>query len=113
VLTVAEAFAHHCGIDLMATIDDPHAPAASPRHARLRAWASAPPMTTIGMRSSSSLSRWRGSSRSSAIPAPTLLCDYPIHMAALSRPKADAIRTSPSASSSMSPASSSPMPSAS
>ena len=85
-LSVAEAFQALAGIDLLATIDRPEAP--SP--ARL-----APAARALGMRVAASDS-WDDLffriflgriEPALGHPAPTLLCDYPIHMAALSRPK--------------------------
>lgn len=88
VITVAEAFDRHCGIDLLATIDDPQSPDAAPL---------AREAARLGIRTADDddwdaiffrLFLERIEPRLGH-PVPTILCEYPIHMAALSRPKAD------------------------
>ena len=88
VLTVAEAFTRHCGIDLLASCDNPEAPSLECLAAMARPLGIAPhegddwedlffrifleriePHLGIG--------------------APTILADYPLAMAALARPKPD------------------------
>lgn len=87
ILTVAQAFARHCAIDLLATVDDPAAPA--PR--RLADAAAA-----VGVRTAPD-DDWDAIFFRLFLeriephlghPRPTILRDYPIHMAALSRPHA-------------------------
>ncbi|MBX3501972.1 MAG: EF-P lysine aminoacylase GenX [Alphaproteobacteria bacterium] len=87
-LSVAEAFHQYAGIDLLATAPDPHAPdvALLSRAAR-----------SIGIRTSDGdtwedvffrvmLERVEGRL---GFGRPTILCDYPVSMAALSRPRPD------------------------
>jgi len=87
-LTVAEAFARHCGIDLLATAPDPAAPSLD-----LLAAAAEP----LGIAPHPGDS-WEDLffriflaeiEPKLGIGAPTVLYDYPISMAALARPKAD------------------------
>lgn len=87
-ITVAQAFAQYADIDLRATIDNP----AQPTPGRL-----ADEARRIGIRTEDS-DDWDALFFRIALdriephlghPAPTILCDYPIHMAALSRPKTD------------------------
>ncbi len=87
-LTVAEAFRRDAGIDLTSSLTDPARPAAEPLRWAARArgirvaddddWADL--VTKIMLeRIEPNLGRGR----------PTFLCDYPISLAALARPKAD------------------------
>ncbi|MGE0426320.1 MAG: EF-P lysine aminoacylase EpmA [Reyranellaceae bacterium] len=87
-LTVAEAFDRYAGIDLLATAPDPHAPdvALLARAAR-----------GIGIRTSEG-DTWEDVffrvmleriESKLGFGRPTILCDYPVSMAALSRPKPD------------------------
>ena len=87
-LTVAEAFGTYAGIDLLATAPDPQAPDV----ARL-----APAARAIGIRTSDS-DTWEDVffrvmleriEPKLGFGRPTILCDYPVSMAALSRPKPD------------------------
>ncbi len=86
-LSVAEAFQRHAGIDLLATAPDPHAPDA-------KALGSAAARAGIKPRDSDS---WEDIffrvlleriEPRLGVGRPTILCDYPVSMAALSRPKA-------------------------
>ncbi len=86
MLTVAEAFDRYCGIDLAGTIDDPD----SPGPAALAAEAA-----RLGIRTAAD-DDWDAIffrlfleriEPNLGHPVPTILCEYPIHMAALSRPK--------------------------
>jgi elongation factor P--(R)-beta-lysine ligase len=90
-LSVAEAFTRHCGIDILATAPDPHAPSLD-----LLTHAAAP--LGIAPRPGD---RWEDLyfrifleliEPRLGITRPTLLYDYPISMAALSRPKASDMR---------------------
>ena len=86
-LSVADAFARYAGIDLMATAPDPHAPDV----ARLtRAAAAAGIAAHDGDDWESLFFRIVLERIEPALgtPAPTLLYDYPISMAALARPSA-------------------------
>lgn len=86
VLTVAEAFDRHAGIDLLATAPDPAAPSVDALDAQSR---------KIGIPARPG-DRWddlffriflERIEPHLGIGAPTVLCDYPVSMAALSRPK--------------------------
>lgn len=86
-LTVAEAFRRHAGIDLLATAPDPHAPDAALLSRAARA---------IGVRTTDA-DTWEDVffrvmleriESKLGFGRPTILCDYPVSMAALSRPKA-------------------------
>jgi elongation factor P--(R)-beta-lysine ligase len=90
-LTVAEAFARFCGIDLLATAPDPWAPEA----ARLAAEAQ-----RIGLRVGEQDS-WEDVFHRVVLEriephlgegAPAILCEYPLSLAALSRPSARDVR---------------------
>jgi lysyl-tRNA synthetase class 2 len=84
-LTVADAFARHCGIDLLATAPDPRVPDTAPLAAAAR---------RVGLYVSENdswedvffrvmlerIEPYLGDGR------PTILCEYPVSMAALSRP---------------------------
>jgi lysyl-tRNA synthetase class 2 len=87
-LTVAEAFARYTGIDLLATAPDPHAPDAGRLNAEAARVGIAPhpgdDWETLFFRIF--LERIEPCL---GIGAPTILCDYPISMAALSRRKPD------------------------
>jgi lysyl-tRNA synthetase class 2 len=87
-LSVAEAFARHAGIDLLATAPDPQAPdAAALAAAAVQAGIEARPGDTwedIFFRVM--LARIE---TKLGIGRPTILYDYPVSMAALSRPKPD------------------------
>ncbi|MBM3489780.1 MAG: EF-P lysine aminoacylase GenX [Alphaproteobacteria bacterium] len=85
-LSVAEAFHRHAGFDLLATIDRPDAPEPGRLAEQARA---------AGVRVADG-DGWddlffriflERIEPGLGHPVPTLLCDYPIHMAALSRPK--------------------------
>jgi len=87
-LTVADAFARHCGIDLLATAPNPMAPS-------LELLAAAAQPLGIGPHPGDA---WEDLffriflaeiEPKLGIGAPTVLYDYPISMAALARPKAD------------------------
>jgi lysyl-tRNA synthetase class 2 len=84
-LTVAEAFARYTGIDLMATAPDPHAPeldrlAAAARHIGIEAHEGDDWESLFFRVFLERIEPALGS------PAPTVLSDYPISMAALARP---------------------------
>jgi elongation factor P--(R)-beta-lysine ligase len=87
-LTVAAAFLQYAGIDLTATIDDPHNPAAAPLAAAAARIGIAPhdgdDWETLFFRIF--LDRIEPHL---GVGAPTILYDYPIAMAALARPKPD------------------------
>ena len=84
-LTVAEAFARHAGIDLMAVLPPEPRRAALPRPRRPPACASPP--TTPGATSSAAC--WsRRSSPVSGWAGPTILYEYPAVQSPLARPKA-------------------------
>ncbi|HSB80597.1 MAG TPA: EF-P lysine aminoacylase EpmA [Candidatus Methylomirabilis sp.] len=84
-LTIAEAFARYCGIDLLATTPDPHAPDT----ARL-----AEEARRIGLHTAEG-DRWEDVFHRILVDrieshlgdgTPTILCEYPVSRAALSRP---------------------------
>lgn len=84
-LTVAEAFARYCGIDLLATTPDPHAPDTTRLAAEAR---------RIGLHTGAG-DRWEDVFHRILMDriephlgdgAPTILCEYPVSRAALSRP---------------------------
>ena len=84
-LTVAEAFARFCGIDLLATAPDPHAPDTALLSAEAR---------RLGLHAGEADS-WEDVFHRVMLEriephlgegAPTILCEYPLSMAALSRP---------------------------
>jgi lysyl-tRNA synthetase class 2 len=84
-LTVSEAFARHAGIDLMATAPDPAAPSV----ARLAEQAARAGIAAHDGDDWESLFFRIFLERiepALGMPAPTILCDYPISMAALARP---------------------------
>ena len=87
-LTVAEAFRRYAGIDLLATAPDPRAPDVALLSQAARA---------IGIRTTES-DTWEDVffrvmleriESKLGFGRPTILCDYPVSMAALSRPKPD------------------------
>jgi lysyl-tRNA synthetase class 2 len=86
-LSVADAFRHHCGIDLLATAPDPERPDASLLAAEAR---------RIGLYVSEN-DTWEDAFHRIMLEriepklgdgAATLLCDYPLALAALARPSA-------------------------
>jgi lysyl-tRNA synthetase class 2 len=87
-LTVADAFARYAAIDLMATIDDDRAPQpdklAAAAQARSIRVAEGDSWEDLFFRIMGEMIEPR-----LGFERPTLLCDYPVSMAALSRPKAD------------------------
>lgn len=87
-LSVAEAFSRHCGIDILATAPDPHAPSLE------LLTAAAEPLGVKPRKGD----RWEDLyfriflehiEPKLGITRPTMLTDYPVSMAALSRPKPD------------------------
>lgn len=87
-LTVVDAFQRYCGIDLMAAIDDDRAPSAAPLAAAAKTQAirvaEDDSWDDIFFRiMGEKIEPFLGKDR------PTFLCDYPVSMAALSRPKSD------------------------
>ncbi len=87
-LTVAEAFQRYAGIDLLATAPDPRAPDVTLLSRAAR---------SIGIRTTDS-DTWEDVffrvmldciESKLGFGRPTILCDYPVSMAALSRPKPD------------------------
>ncbi len=87
-LTVAEAFARHAGIDLLATADDPARPAAAPLAAEA-ARIGIPPHPGDDWETLVFRIFLERIEPCLGIGAPTILYDYPLAMAALSRPKPD------------------------
>ncbi|MBV8169618.1 MAG: EF-P lysine aminoacylase GenX [Alphaproteobacteria bacterium] len=84
-LSVADAFARHAGIDLLATAPDPHAPDAA-LLAAAATRAGIPPHEGDDWESLFFRIFLERIEPSLGSPVPTLLYDYPISMAALSRP---------------------------
>ena len=87
-LTIAEAFARFCGIDILATAPDPAAPrldllAAAARHIGVAPHAGDDWEDLFFRIFLDRIEPALGS------PAPTILCDYPLALAALARPKPD------------------------
>jgi lysyl-tRNA synthetase class 2 len=86
VLTVAEAFSRHAGIDVMATIDDPADPSPGPLAAAARAAGIAAHDGDRWEDIFFRISLERIEPRL-GLGRPSFLTDYPVSMAALSRPK--------------------------
>lgn len=85
ILTVAEAFDRYTGIDLLATLDDRAAPSAAPLAAAARA-AGLHVAADDGWEDVFFRIMMHRIEPQLGIGRPTVLTDYPVHMAALARP---------------------------